>query len=106
MYLTPRYGLVGVHGLADLDVRVRLVAKPLSAVVHKDRTRALACLADRRCGSTQGAARRREPPRLVEEVGLRTQAHRCLEHLAGVARVGDGPLRLIGLAAAVLPAHL
>jgi hypothetical protein len=47
-----------------------------------------------------------EPPRLVQQVGLRPEAHRLGEHLARVARVRDRPAGPVRLVAAVALAHL
>ncbi len=49
---------------------------------------------------------RGEPPGLVQQVGLRPEAHRLGEHLAGVARVRDRPAGPVRLVAAVALAHL
>ena len=90
-----------VHGLADLHVRVRLVHEPPAGGVDVDRARPLAGLVERRLAEPAGA-RRRQPPRLVHQVGLRAEPHRGRDRLAGVAGVGHRPLALVGLVAAVL----
>src|SRR5262249_227354 len=104
-YLPARYGVVRVHRLADLDVGVGFVAEPLAAPVHVDRPGPLTPLTQR------GRRRIRDeshwqPPGLVQQVRLGAKGHGGLKHLGGVARIGDGPLRLVRLTATVLPPHV
>ena len=68
---------------------------------------AAAARAERRGGrAAVGDENRWQPPRLVQQIGLRAEAHRRLQHFAGVAGVRDRPLALVGLIAAVPAAHL
>ena len=95
----------GVHLLADLHVRVRLVDEAPSGGIDVDRARSLARLIEGRLPEPPGPGRR-QPPRLVHQVGLGAEPHGCPHGFAGVARVGDRPLGPVGLIAAVLAAHL
>ena len=102
-----RHRLVRVHRLADLHVGVRLVAESPAGRVHIDGAGPLTARTQRRGDRPAvGDENRRQPPCFVEQIGLRAQSHRSLQHFAGVAGVGDRPLGVVGLIAAVLPPHL
>ena len=64
--------------------------------------------APERCrgGAAVGDENRWQPPGFVQQVGFGAESHRRLQYLAGVAGVGDRPLRIVGLVAAVPAAHV
>ena len=63
--LPARHGLVGVHRLADFDIRIRLVPEPLAGTVDVDGSWSLPRLAD--CtGARVRDENRWEPPGLIQ----------------------------------------